>query len=163
MDENTQRAVLLGKINSSENELYEAIIDCGKYLSRNGNVEIIRPYLDHASPEIRSAAIFALAFYWRVPEFEETAKQMFYSENDEDVKIKCLSAWCSYYWLTNDKNMIETLIKIVRNPDTTEWVKRAAYHKAFSVSKLPKNEHPDMFSEEIDLNLLDKIIEIMNK
>tara|TARA_B100001248_G_scaffold220746_1_gene176562 strand:+ start:985 stop:1644 length:660 start_codon:yes stop_codon:yes gene_type:complete len=99
-----------------DRDLSLAIIDTGKQKYYQFEKEVW-PYLKSRDEGLMAEAILTLGFRSRlhVPEFRDVAYDIWnnYEEQSEcsDIRRSALSAWCTYYELSNDKEALAILYK----------------------------------------------------
>src|SRR5580698_4393188 len=84
---------------------YSAIIAIGKS-SLTNLAPAIEPYLVDSDPELRSAAIRTLAFYWRLPQFRSVAERMMREEPDELTRSVAVMGWAAYDFTTRNRDTL---------------------------------------------------------
>ena len=101
-----------------DRDLSLAIIDTGKQKYYQFEKEVW-PYLKYRDEYVMVEAILTLGFKSRlhVPEFRDVAYDIWnnYEEQSEcsDIRRSALSAWCTYYELSNDKEALAILYKVL--------------------------------------------------
>lgn len=140
---------------------YSAIIAIGK-ASLTGLASAIAPYLQDSDPELRSAAIRTLAFYWRLPQYRSVAEKMMREEPDALTRSVAVMAWAGYDIATKNHETLRRLYKIVIDEAEAPTVRDQAYLDFFAVylptaAGRPKSAYRvgRRFEDEVDWGRLD--------
>lgn len=126
---------------SDEDEIYSALIDIG----REGLVEMradVERFLGHDEPELRSAAIRVLGFYWELDGHRQTADRMWRTDPDDEVRAVALMAWGKYYAGSRDPSVLRTLLGLLNDVGAIEDVRAQAWPSLLSVAAVPKEKWP---------------------
>lgn len=169
MKKNELEDQLLLLKNNDEDQLLHHLTNLGKRIQieraeKNILKVEIEKLLDHPSEIIREAAIRVLGFYWALPEYRETALNMFQNDLDEDVQTTALMAWASTYKNTNNKDVISFLYKIAKDISYNMPIRIEAYANIFTVSNIPASSWPKTtfewkyFEKEANWELVKDII-----
>jgi len=111
---------------------YSAIIAIGK-ASLTGLESAIAPYIEDPDPELRSAAIRTLAFYWRLPQYRSVAERMMREEPDAQTRSVAVMAWAGYDIGTKNRETLRRLYEIVVDEAEPPVVRDQAYLDFFAV------------------------------
>jgi hypothetical protein len=111
---------------------YSAIIAIGK-ASLTGLASAIEPYLQNPDPELRSAAIRTLAFYWRLPQYRSVAEKMMREEPDELTRSVAVMGWAGYDVGSKNRETLRRLYKAVIDDTEATPVRDQAYLNFFAV------------------------------
>lgn len=131
---------LLDDLESSDTEaVYDAIISAGKK-DRFDLRHMIEPFLSNPDPGLREAALKTLAFYWRLPEYEEIARTKLRDDEDPDVRAAAALALGGYAHGNLDN--LPLLLDVTLDADEDEDVRDIAYSSALIVAGVTKREYP---------------------
>ena len=111
---------------------YSAIIAIGK-ASLTTLAPAIDPYLRDGDPELRSAAIRTLAFYWRLPQYRPVAEKMMREEPDELTRSVAVMGWAGYATASKDLETLRRLYEIIIDDTEATPVRDQAYLNFFVV------------------------------
>lgn len=159
-DDNALRAQLDA---SDEHEVYGALIAIGQRDLRQCEPSVAG-FLDSTSPELRSAAIRVLAFYWGLPAYRALAHELARAEPDPDARSVAIMAWASYARETGAMDVLRELAGILLQTDDDRVVRVAAYQGLMSVAGVtadlrsrPLMEGP--LEDALDWDLLRRILD----
>jgi hypothetical protein len=119
--------------------VYSALIRIGKEFHLELEAEVV-PFLGSDNPDLRSAAIRVLGFYWNLPAYRERAAEMVRSEPDADARSVAIMAWSSYYVDTKDVEVLRTLHALTLDTSQRLPVGSAAYRGMMVVAGIPATE-----------------------
>ena len=107
-------------------ELYHAIHEFGRnhFLEARKDVE---GFLTSSEPQLRSVALEVLVNYWRLSDFEETARDFLEHDPDDDCRMKGAAALLVLKRNTKDPQTLSVLARVVRNSEEDLIVREAAY------------------------------------
>ena len=146
---------------TSPTERYSAIIAIGK-AGLTALATEVAAFLHDPEPNLRSAAIRTLGFYWNLPAYRKIAETMIRDEPDERTRSVAVLAWASYDYFKRVPATLKRLYQIVVD-DLQPWIVRSnAYDQFFGVycpdnSDLPKTPSSldQPFESEVDWPRLD--------
>ncbi|HEY1548995.1 MAG TPA: HEAT repeat domain-containing protein [Kofleriaceae bacterium] len=127
-----ERAALDRLTTADSKHRYSAIIAIGKAFLTN-LAPAIEPYLRDPDPELRSAAIRTLGFYWCLPAYRAVAEVMMRDEPDEHARAVAVMAWTSYEHATRNLDALRRLHAIANDEAEAETVRDQAFRSFFTV------------------------------
>ncbi len=111
---------------------YSAIIAIGK-ASLTNLAPVIAEYLHDEDPELRSAAIRTLGFYWQISAYREVAEQMMREEPDVATRAVAVLAWAAYDRAARAPSTLRHLYQLVIDDTQPTMVRSVAYSQFFTV------------------------------
>jgi len=110
----------------------------------------VTPFLSSCNSALRESAVDTLGspFSLHLPEFRETAYQIWLEDQDDCVKESALRSWICYYHGTKDSEVLKTLYSILKNEKHPVLVRIDALNGIFRVS----GEEPTFY--ELDISSL---------
>ncbi len=124
---------------ANPSEVYSALIKIGKEFHLELEAEVV-PFLDSNDPDLRSAAIRVLGFYWNLPAYRERAAEMVRSECDAGARSVAIMAWGSYYAGSKNVDVLAVLYALTVDATQEYSVRAAAYADIMVVAGLPGPE-----------------------
>jgi hypothetical protein len=136
---------ILVNIEKDESQLYDYIIDLAKSENYTENDKILKieKYLNHSSPDIKSAVFFALLFVLKIDngEYRDLAiKYLVDVKEDEDLRVKCSSGLAQTYSGTKNKELLSILYRIFSNTKEELYVKSSTFNSMLLVNGLNSRE-----------------------
>lgn len=130
---------LIADLESSDVEtVYDAIISAGKTNRRELRPRI-EALLTSSDPGLREAALKTVAFYWRLPEHETTARRALREDIDPDVRAAAAMALGGY---PDGADALAPLLEVALDANEEEGVRDAAYSSALIVASVSRAEYP---------------------
>ena len=135
----------LVNIEKEESQLYDYIIDVAKsedYTEREKILKVEK-YIDHTSPDIKSAVFFALLFVLKIDDkkYRDLAIQYLIDKNeDEDLRVKCSSGLAQTYQNTKDKELLDIFYKIFNNENDELYVRSSVFNSLLLIVGLNSRE-----------------------
>jgi HEAT repeat protein len=114
-------------------DMYDALVDARKQGLR-ALAPDIGPLLSHSEPDVRRAAVHALAADWRLPEYRQAAERLWREDPDPLVRATALMGWARYYDASRDAAVLGALERLLRDADEDPGVRERAYLELFTVS-----------------------------
>lgn len=122
-------------------DLNDQLIDAGKQQLRE-RLPWVVAHLDHAVDFVRAAALRAVAFYWRLPEFRDVARARL--TDDPSAEVRAVAATClgGYGHLAYSPDEMIALVDKALDPDEDDTVRAAAFSAALVASRVPREDYP---------------------
>ncbi len=111
---------------------YSAIIAIGKSFKKT-LAPAVAEYLHDPEPDLRSAAIRTLGFYWQLPAYREVAEQMMREDPDDETRGIAVLAWAAYDTATRSPSTLRRLYQLVVDDTQPDAVRAIAYTEFFTV------------------------------
>ncbi len=109
---------------------------------------------DHLDENIRSAVFMALAYYWKVPEFEPLLKERIGVEENVVVKMSAISLWVKYHQQSKNYSVIRYLLEYAENLDYDILVRCEALKGIYCVLGLDEPEIKTKEYGKLNIGLL---------
>lgn len=131
---------------SDPSDLSSAISQAGKrgleeYRDR------VASFLEHEDPELREAAIWTLAFHWRLSAFEQQARAMGYSDPDDLVRARAITAWARFHDGTNDPKLLREMVSILLDSAASRSARASAFGAVLTISGFPATRYSDQMKD----------------
>jgi hypothetical protein len=145
--------------------LYRDVLDLAGSLTAELYLSVDRAaaFLDHASPQLRLAAIITLVFHWSVPpgtRIAEKIRSMARCDTDTDVRREALSGGACIYAGTDDIELGELLARKVLDESSDVDSRTEAYH---SLRRLQHKRLPlklsFAFPDEVDWHYVARFLD----
>lgn len=117
-------------------DVYSALIAIGKAGARALQAEVI-PYLVDDDPQLRSAAIRVLGFYWESPAWPEAASWMVDEETEPGPRSVAVMAWAAYGRGSRSPAALRRLYALLADDHNHPMVRRAALGGIMVVAGVP--------------------------
>ena len=88
---------------------------------------------EHWNEYFREDAVSTLSCRFSVPEFKEKCHQIFLEDESETVRFRALGGWISYYYDTQDPNILEEMYKILISDYYDNSTKKRALRGMFNI------------------------------
>ena len=91
---------------------------------------------------VRAAALRAVAFYWRLPDFRAMARARFTDDPSPEVRAVAASCLGGYGYLAYSAEEMTTLVSKAIDPNEDDSVRAAAFSGALVASHVPRHDYP---------------------
>jgi HEAT repeat protein len=109
-----------------QGDVYSALIRIGKLEVRELESDVAK-FLAHEDPELRSAAIRVLGFYWELPAYAAVASEMIDAESDPAPRAVAIMAIGSYFRGSRSPEVVRRLAMVLVDEENNRRVRSAAY------------------------------------
>ncbi len=143
--------------------LYHAIHEFGRtsfLQARN----VVEGFLTSTDPQLRAIALEVLVNHWRLPEFENTARNFLEHDPDRECRMKGASALEVLKRDTKDRQTLSVLARVIQKSQEALIVREAAYAAMLGIIHYNHHEQFHLASkgikslEEIDWKMVNSYL-----
>lgn len=122
-------------------DIHDQLIDVGKQQLRE-RLPWVVTHLDHPTDFVRAAALRAVAFYWRLPDFRAMARARLTDDPSPEVRAVAASCLGGYGYLAYSAEEMTALVSKAIDPNEDDSVRAAAFSGALVASHVPRHDYP---------------------